>query len=170
MSGNTNEIRTDVNAILDCIDYVCQRLDISQEEVDKVYDFILNEVFTQGIKNGISKALFGEKPKKPRVDYNHKIPHTAKDDWSYELDHLYFDTATNAEKFRCSLMNLLDNYGSVTVADVYDIMTEVNEERAPFDARFYGWKQIDIYGKIKIEPIECGGAQVILPPPVRLRA
>lgn len=173
MSGNTNEIRTDVNAILDCVDYVCQRLDISQEELDKAYDFFLNEVFAPGIKDGISKALFGEKHRKRYSEYKRnsyntirKTPRTAKDDWSYELDHLYFNTREEAKLVVERIESHAVDFDEVTVGYVFELM----DESCSYESEYYGWTADMILYKIQILP--CTNAkkvQVILPPPVRLK-
>ena len=182
MSGNTNEIRTDVNAILDCIDYVCQRLDISQEDLDKAVKFVEDEVLTPGIKLAMKNVL-DDRVGKNRYVWNPrkemyekpKTAHTAKDDWSYELDHLYFNTREEAELVVKNIESYAVDFDEVTVGYVFELM----DESCSYEAEYYGWTADMILDKIQIIPFAMRNlnpdiifrekVQVILPPPVRLK-
>ena len=174
MSGNTNEIRTDVNAILDCIDYVCQRLDISQEELDKAVKFVEDEVLTPGIKLAMKKVL-DDRVGKNRYVWNPihrqyekpKIPHTAKDDWSYELDHLYFDNESAARRFIDRIEDYVNDNGEITV----ECVLAFDNKLAPYyDASLYGWSRENIKDRMKyMRNAVDESVKVILPPPVRLK-
>lgn len=127
------------------------------EDVSNVKSYILMDVLVPAIKkavsdivtNGIDMLLYGEArgAKKCAGDYvsyrNYSDPR--RDDRretrarsGFDYDDIIFDTRVDAEAVREQMDDMIDRYGVVTVADMYDSV----QLTAPYTANKYGWTNI----------------------------
>jgi len=168
MSEVTNEIRETINTVLDCVDYCCNRLEVSEEEQRKFFDIVEKDIIVPTLKDTIMDALntamYGTKsskyPRYPsrRVDYrslkrNREI---------YELDDMYFPTLEEAKEVLERLQEYASEFGQVTVGYLYELIGETS----PYTAEYYGWRRIDL--EDTEIPKEGGAYMLKLPNPTRL--
>ena len=127
------------------------------EDVANVKSYILMDVLVPAVKkaisdivtNGIDMLLYGESrgSKKRAGDYvsyrNYSDPR--RDDRrdtrarsGFDYDDLIFNTRADAEAVREQMDDMIDRYGVVTVADLYDMA----ELTAPYTSNKYGWTNI----------------------------
>lgn len=57
MSEAIAKIREKANAMFDCADYVCDRMDISDEALMKTFDELMEKVVFPSFEAGIKKAI-----------------------------------------------------------------------------------------------------------------
>ena len=126
------------------------------EDVSKVKSYILMDVLVPAIKkaisdivtNGIDMMLYGESRdrKKTVGDYvSYRNYSDRRDDrrdtrarTSFDYDDIIFSTRADAEAVREQMDDMIDRYGVVTVADLYDSV----QLTAPYTANKYGWTNI----------------------------
>lgn len=127
------------------------------EDVSNVKSYILMDVLVPAVKkaisdivtNGIDMLLYGESrgAKKRAGDYvsyrNYSDPR--RDDRrdsrvrsGFDYDDIIFNTRADAEAVREQMDDMIDRYGVVTVADLYDMA----DLTAPYTSNRYGWTSI----------------------------
>ena len=133
------------------------------EDITSVKDYIVNEVLLPAAKkaisdivtNGIEMLLYGEPKSRNRDRSSSKVSYTRyyererdRDrDYErgartrvrgYDFDDIILDTRREAEEVLDRMQDLIDNYGMVSVADLYDLVG--------IDGRYtdnkYGWTQL----------------------------
>lgn len=115
------------------------------EDVTSVKDYILMEVLLPAAKkaisdivtNGIEMILYGEarsksKGRDSRVSYtkyydrerdrDYDRPSRSRGRYGYDYDDIILDTRKEAEEVLDRMDDLIDNYGMVSVADLYDLV------------------------------------------------
>lgn len=129
------------------------------EDAANVKSYVFMDVLVPAIKkaisdivtDGVDMILYGEKSDRKRksgskVSYRSYYDDKRDDrrDSGYrsrsrfDYDDLVFDTRAEAEAVREQMVEVIDQYGMVTVADMYD-MADVP---APFTSSKYGWTNI----------------------------
>ena len=112
-----------------------------QEDVTSVKDYIINDVLipaakkaiTDIITNGIEMLLYGEtrsksKDRSTKVSYtkyydrDYDRPARSRGRYGYDYDDIILDTRKEAEEVLDRMDDLIDNYGVVSVADLYDLV------------------------------------------------
>lgn len=126
------------------------------EDVGNVKSYILMDVLVPAIKkaildivtDGADMILYGGSHNSKRKSGN-KVSYRSyyddkKDDRDYrskgrfDYDDLVFDSRAECEAVREQMVELIDNFGVVSVADMYD-MADIP---APFTSNRYGWTNI----------------------------
>ena len=114
------------------------------EDVTSVKDYILMEVLLPAAKkaisdivtNGIDMILYGEarsksKNRESRVSYtkyyndrerDYDRPTRSRGRYGYDYDDIILNTRREAEEVLDRMDDLIDNYGMVSVADLYDLV------------------------------------------------
>lgn len=113
------------------------------EDITSVKDYILMEVLLPAAKkaisdivtNGIDMILYGEtrsksKNRESRVSYtkyydrdrDYERPTRTRGRYGYDYDDIILDTRKEAEEVLDRMDDLIDNYGMVSVADLYDLV------------------------------------------------
>jgi len=168
MSEVTNEIRETINAVLDCVDYCCNKLGVSEEEQRKFFDIVENDILMPTLKETImgylKTAMYGTKPSKyPRYP-SHRVDYRAlkHEPERFDLNDLMFSTRAEAEVVLNRLIWYLHDYKEVTVGYLYELIGE----SSPYTAEYYGWTNLDD-ADIKVD---CFGSKykLCLPRPIRL--
>lgn len=102
------------------------------------------------VKNVIDIILFGESQgnrsrSKSKVSYRSyyddekdKSRATTSSRSRFDYDDIKFETRAEAEEVRDQMDNVIETYGHVTVADMYDMA----DLTAPYTANDYGWKSV----------------------------
>lgn len=131
------------------------------EDVSNVKSYILMDVLVPAIKkavsdivtNGIDMILYGgsgrsskSKPGVDRVSYR-SYSDPSRDRFTsndirvrsgFDYDDIIFDTRGEAEAARMQMEEIVDRYGVVTVADLYDMA----DLTAPYTSNRYGWTSV----------------------------
>lgn len=114
------------------------------EDVTSVKDYILMEVLLPAAKkaisdivtNGIDMLLYGEPRSKSKSresktsytkyyndrDRDYDRPSRSRGRYGYDYDDIILDTRREAEEVLDRMDDLIDNYGMVSVADLYDLV------------------------------------------------
>jgi hypothetical protein len=114
------------------------------EDVTSVKDYILMEVLLPAAKkaisdivtNGIDMLLYGEPRSKSKGresktsytkyysdrDRDYERPGRSRGRYGYDYDDIILDTRREAEEVLDRMDDLIDNYGMVSVADLYDLV------------------------------------------------
>ena len=71
-----------------------------------------------------------------------------------------FDSRSSAEKVLEDLNDVMKLYGTVRVADMYDLVGETS----PYTANDYGWKNLNTALVVRV----CNGYKLRLPSPIRI--
>lgn len=127
------------------------------EDVANVKNYILMDVLVPAIKkavsdivtNGIDMILYGEsgRTKKRSGDYvsyrdysnrDRRDDRRARTTSRFDYDDLIFETRGDVEAIRDQMDDMIDRYGFVTVADLYDMA----DLTAPYTSNKYGWTNI----------------------------
>lgn len=132
------------------------------EDAGQVKSYVIMDVLVPAIKkaisdivtDGVDMILYGEKSGKgnragggtTRVSYrNYYDDHKgdSRDRYRdlrerFDYDDLVFESRSQAEQVRDEMFNMIDRYGMVTVADMYDAAGLV----APFTSNKYGWTSL----------------------------
>lgn len=102
------------------------------------------------VKNVVDIVLFGETQgnrsrSKSKVSYRsyyddekEKSRATTSSRNRFDYDDIKFETRAEAEEVRDQMDNVIETYGHVTVADMYDMA----DLTAPYTANDYGWKSV----------------------------
>lgn len=155
MSETTKEVRETVNALMDCVDYICEKFDISDEEQKKALDYIMDEIITQGSMNVIAEKIVNA----IREDGEYEIQKRARNrSWREKLDELVFDTKEKAMRMKARLEDYLDDYKWVPVGYLFELM----DESVSYDAEYYGWKNLDRASVRRV----INGWRLVLPRPI----
>ena len=114
-----------------------------QEDVTSVKEYIVNDVLipaakkaiTDIITNGIEMLLYGEtrsksKSRDTKVSYtkyydrdrDYDRPARSRGRYGYDYDDIILDTRREAEEVLDRMDDLIDTYGMVSVADLYDLV------------------------------------------------
>lgn len=129
------------------------------EDAGQVKSYVIMDVLVPAIKkaisdivtDGVDMILYGEKSGKgnragggtTRVSYRNYYDDRKGDSRDryrdlrerFDYDDLVFESRSQAEQVRDEMFNMIDRYGMVTVADMYDAAGLV----APFTSNKYGW-------------------------------
>lgn len=131
------------------------------EDAGDVKSYVVMDVLIPAIKkaisdivtDGIEMILYGEKGRKSsarssdRVSYRSYYSDSSRrdrdrDDYHssrrFDYDDIIFNSRGDAELVRERMVEVIDHYGFVTVADMYDMA----ELTAPYTASKYGWTNI----------------------------
>lgn len=130
---------------------------IITEDVSNVKSYIFGEVIVPALKkaisdvvtNGIDMLLYGEsrRDRKRSGDfvsyrsYSDRGRDDRRDSRSrsgFNYDDLIFSSRADAEAVREQMDDMIDRYGVVTVADLYDMA----DRTAPYTGNRYGWTSI----------------------------
>lgn len=129
---------------------------IISEDATNVGAYILTEVLVPAIKkavsdvvtNGIDMLLYGETRSNKNSSY-HKVSYsnyygssnerrTTSVKSRFDYDDIVFESRGDAEEARMQMLEIIDRYGFVTVADMYD-MAQIT---APYTSNKYGWTNL----------------------------
>lgn len=129
------------------------------EDVTSVKDYILMEVLLPAAKkaisdivtNGIDMLLYGEtrsksKGRESRVSYtkyydrerDYDRPSRTRGRYGYDYDDIILDTRKEAEEVLDRMDDLIDTYGMVSVADLYDLVGVSGN----YTDNKYGWTNL----------------------------
>lgn len=129
------------------------------EDITSVKDYILMEVLLPAAKkaisdivtNGIDMILYGEtrsksKSRESRVSYtkyydrdrDYDRPTRTRGRYGYDYDDIILDTRKEAEEVLDRMDDLIDNYGMVSVADLYDLVGVSGN----YTDNKYGWTNL----------------------------
>lgn len=132
------------------------------EDAGQVKSYVIMDVLVPAIKkaisdivtDGVDMILYGEKSGKgsragggtTRVSYRNYYDDRKGDSRDryrdlrerFDYDDLVFESRSQAEQVRDEMFNMIDRYGMVTVADMYDAAGLV----APFTSNKYGWTSL----------------------------
>lgn len=129
------------------------------EDVRSVKDYIIQEVLIPAAKkaidemvsNGISMLLYGESKSKNRSRNESRVSYTSyyqrERDYDrgtrtrvrgYDYDDIILDTRREAEEVLDRMQDLIDTYGMVSVADLYDLVG-IN---GSYTDNKYGWTRL----------------------------
>ena len=132
------------------------------EDAGQVKSYVIMDVLVPAIKkaisdivtDGVDMILYGEKSGKgnragggtTRVSYRNYYDDRKGDSRDryrdlrerFDYDDLVFESRSQAEQVRDEMFNMIDRYGMVTVADMYDAAGLV----APFTSYKYGWTSL----------------------------
>jgi len=129
------------------------------EDITSVKDYILMEVLLPAAKkaisdivtNGIDMILYGEarsksKNRESRVSYtkyydrdrDYERPTRTRGRYGYDYDDIILDTRKEAEEVLDRMDDLIDNYGMVSVADLYDLVGVSGN----YTDNKYGWTNL----------------------------
>ena len=129
------------------------------EDITSVKDYILMEVLLPAAKkaisdivtNGIDMILYGEtrsksKSRESRVSYtkyydrdrDYDRPSRTRGRYGYDYDDIILDTRKEAEEVLDRMDDLIDNYGMVSVADLYDLVGVSGN----YTDNKYGWTNL----------------------------
>ena len=129
------------------------------EDITSVKDYILMEVLLPAAKkaisdivtNGIDMILYGEtrtksKSRESRVSYtkyydrdrDYERPTRTRGRYGYDYDDIILDTRREAEEVLDRMDDLIDNYGMVSVADLYDLVGVSGN----YTDNKYGWTNL----------------------------
>ena len=129
------------------------------EDVHSVKDYIIQEVLlpaakkaiSEMVSSGIDMLLYGEAKSKNRSRYESRVSYTKyyerERDYDrgtrtrargYDYDDIILDTRREAEEVLDRMQDLIDNYGMVSVADLYDLVG-IN---GSYTDNKYGWTHL----------------------------
>ena len=129
------------------------------EDITSVKDYILMEVLLPAAKkaisdivtNGIDMILYGEtrtksKSRESRVSYtkyydrdrDYERPTRTRGRYGYDYDDIILDTRKEAEEVLDRMDDLIDTYGMVSVADLYDLVGVSGN----YTDNKYGWTNL----------------------------
>ena len=130
------------------------------EDVTSVKDYIIMDVLIPAAKkaisdiitNGIDMLLYGEtksknKGRDSRVSYtkyysdrdrDYERPGRARGRYGYDYDDIILDTRREAEEVLDRMDDLIDSYGMVSVADLYDLVGI----QGKYTDNKYGWTNL----------------------------
>lgn len=130
------------------------------EDITNVKSYVLMDVLVPAIKkaisdivtDGIDMILYGgtgrsKKSGSSKISYTNYYDrrngdrHTASEPRArsrFDYDDIIFESRAEAEAVREEMLNVIDRYGFVTVADMYD-MAELSQ---PYTSNKYGWLNI----------------------------
>ena len=127
------------------------------EDITSVKSYIFTDILVPSIKkaisdivtSGIDMILYGEAGNRNKkrssvgyVSYNNfsdkkdPVRHESKSRFDY--NDLVFESRAEAEAVREQMENIIEGYGFVTIADMYDMV----DMTAPFTSNKYGWTNI----------------------------
>lgn len=129
------------------------------DDVSNVKSYVVMDIIIPAVKkaisdvvtNGVDMILYGESgrsKKRSTVDHvSYNRFSDKRDDRrdyrttkrGFDLDDIIFDTRGDAEAVRDQMEDVIDNYGFVTVADLYD-MAQLTAP--PYTSTKYGWTNI----------------------------
>lgn len=130
-----------------------------QEDAQSIKTYILSDVLIPAAKkaindivtNGISMILYGDTAQKKKgsaskvsyrsyYDQPSRDPRDRRSDMGVlNYDEVVFDSRRDAEAVLMQMDELIDSYGFVTVADLYDIS---NISNAEYTTNKYGWTNL----------------------------
>ena len=129
------------------------------EDVHSVKDYIIQEVLlpaakkaiSEMVSSGIDMLLYGEAKSKNRSRNESRVSYTKyyerERDYErgartrsrgYDYDDIILDTRREAEEVLDRMLDLIDNYGMVSVADLYDLVG-IN---GSYTDNKYGWTHL----------------------------
>lgn len=151
-------------------------------DVSKVKSYAFSDVFVPSIKkavydivvNGLEMIMYGETGRHDRRSSSSKVSYSRyyddrdrdrrRDDpprarTRFDFEDIVFDNRGTAERVREEMMNVIEEYGFVTVADMYD-MAGLDQ---PYTSNKYGWTSIRSAESVRLRD---GGYILKLPRPM----
>ena len=110
---------------------------------------------SNAVVNKIDEALWSDSPSPSRRNMK-PVSYTKP----YYDTNIAYGTREEAEKILDSMLEVVDKYGSVTVADMYDL----SDMQASYISAAYGWRNLDGVSVIS----EKEGYFIELPDPIEL--
>jgi len=135
---------------------------LSEDRKD-IKSYVINDVIVPTIKKTIISALdmalnggsstYDKRGSAPKVSYR-KFYDDPRDERRpvsnsgsrFDYDDIVFETRGDAEAVRMQMEEVIERYGFVTVADLYD-MAELS---APFTSNKYGWTNISTAESVRL--------------------
>lgn len=129
------------------------------EDASSVKEYVISDVMIPAFKklvsdivrDGIDMLLYGEsrdrKGSSRSSDYvSYSRYYDKRDDrrseprarTRFDYNDIIFETRGDAERVRSQMMDIIDTYGFVTVADLYDL----SDLEAPYTSNKYGWTSL----------------------------
>ena len=140
------------------------------EDINNVKTYVVSDVIIPAVKklvydivtDGIDMILYGEagRPNKrssgsSKISYSNYYNQNDRDRYSrgdsrgatrFDYEDLVFNNRGDAEAVRVLMVEAIDRYGFVTVADMYDAAGKT----APYTANKYGWTNISTASIVRI--------------------
>lgn len=142
------------------------------DDIGDVKSYIISDVIIPTSKELISeivhRLMYGDSKSSSRrgpVSYN-KVSSgnsrtvTVGNRTGFEYDDLKFTTMGEAQEVRDSMIDIIESFGVVSVADMYDIV----DMSAPFTSNKYGWTNLSTSAVIRSN----GGYVIKLPRPMAI--
>lgn len=166
-----------------------------EEDIHTVKESLVREIVIPTIKNfmadifigGIERALFGESRgrRSPTTNYSSSLVRSITNisgyrDYSsqqkqqqtnnvtkkFTLDDVVMSDRASAEDLRLALIEEINTHGSVSVAQLYDSISDESDiGNMDFANNYYGWKNLD---GLQIAHVGYGMYKLIFPKPVQL--
>ena len=115
-------------------------MDINNDLKEKFINELKEEILTElkkELKEDILKAIFETKTERiPYKSYNKKCVDYG---FKYKVEDITFATRSDAEKTLNDMKEILEKYGCVCVADLYDL----TNLRSNYEDNKYGWTNLD---------------------------
>lgn len=149
------------------------------DDIPDIKSYILFDVIVPAIKDGIEDtvSLILRGTAKPRrgstysrnggatyVSYNQKFagnPERRPEPKHTEYPYFLFDSRGEAERVLDAMLEVIDQFGQVTILDYYDLVGKTGD----FTDKYYGWENL---AKASVKR-ERGGYTIDLPRPVDFR-
>lgn len=147
------------------------------EDISNVKEYLFIDILVPAIKkavsdiitNGVDMILYGGSGSSNRSKTSNYVSYRSYSDNGirrhddrdtsrrnsnrFDYEDIEFESRGDAELAREQMVELIDRYGFVTVADLYDMV----DLKAPYTANSYGWTNIR-----SAEPIRVRGGKYIL--------
>ena len=124
------------------------------EDISNIKSYLVMDVIVPNVKKAVldvvKMLMYGESSNRHSSNYSNYVPYrsysddrprTRKSDMSssrFDYDDVIFSSRGDAEYVMQKMQEIVDNYGLVTVADMYDLANIT----APYTAANYGWHSI----------------------------
>lgn len=116
--------------------------------------------FSEHGAKAIVNKFFGWSEKRNKISYEDYGPKRSETRY-FNIDQAIFDSRKNAANVLHRLADILDQYGTVTVADFYD---EAGLNDSHYSSTHYGWKDIGDAYVVKVRY----GWSISMPDPIKL--
>lgn len=116
--------------------------------------------FSEHGAKAIVNKFFGWSEKRNKVSYVDRYS-KCLETCDFDINQVIFDSRKEAANVLHRLADILDQYGTVTVADFYD---EAGLNDSHYSSTHYGWKDIGDAYVVKV----CYGWSISMPNPIKL--
>lgn len=174
MNDARKELTDTLNDIFDCIDLVCDKLDVDDETRDKLWNYLTGDILIPSIKDGIMKvmqgALYGSRcykrdsngKNRKSTDYS-RISSISFTDERFKTKFV-FDTQEKATYILSKLLDSIEEYEKATVGYLYELVGESSS----YVNEYYGWDDAERFSKYaRIIEKPDGKYELRLPAPTR---